>query len=205
MRFIDRTGERFGRLLVVRRAECAGRVRWECLCDCGATAIVLAESLQSGRTVSCGCFMMERHKASDNKNSTHRLSNTPTWVSWSSMKMRCTWPKFRGFHRYGGRGIQVCDRWANSFENFLADMGERPPGTTLDRFPNNDGNYEPGNCRWATHKEQSLNRSYVKLNYEKAAEIRARRAAGAPYKQLAADYGVAVGTIEGVVRGKSWI
>lgn len=75
------------------------------------------------------------------------------------MKSRCNNPNVRYFHLWGGRGIKVCDRWQNDFSAFLADMGERPPGTTLDRYPNPDGNYEPGNCRWATPKEQADNKS----------------------------------------------
>jgi len=81
-----------------------------------------------------------------------------TYHSWQAMKLRCYYPSQPGFKNYGARGIAVCDRWRNSFENFLADMGERPEGKTLDRYPNNDGNYEPGNCRWATLSEQQRNR-----------------------------------------------
>lgn len=85
-------------------------------------------------------------------------SPTPTYVSWAAMRARCTQPSHPKFALYGGRGISVCDRW-QTFENFLADMGERPEGTTLDRHPNRDGNYEPGNCRWATDSEQNSHRS----------------------------------------------
>lgn len=83
---------------------------------------------------------------------------TPTYESWSAMKSRCNNPNHDSWKNYGGRGITVCDRWLHSFENFLADMGERPEGKTLDRFPNRDGNYEPSNCRWATVAEQNANR-----------------------------------------------
>lgn len=97
----------------------------------------------------------------------HTISRAPsrTYVTWSHMIQRCTNPKRPAYARYGGRGITVCDRWLK-FENFLADMGERPDGKTLDRFPNNKGNYEPGNCRWATVTEQNQNRAYCKPKRE---------------------------------------
>ncbi len=89
---------------------------------------------------------------------TSRTSRTPTYFSWQAMKMRCLNPRHKKFYLYGGRGISVCERWLESFDNFLSDMGERPDGKTLDRYPNKDGNYEPGNCRWATQTEQLSNR-----------------------------------------------
>jgi len=92
-----------------------------------------------------------------------RTKRSPTYQSWSAMKLRCLNPNYKKFYLYGGRGIKVCDRWVESFENFLADMGQRPEGKTLDRYPNKDGNYEPGNCRWATQEEQHSNRNkYVR-------------------------------------------
>lgn len=88
----------------------------------------------------------------------HARRTSPTYYSWTAMRARCGYAKHPAFANYGGRGIKVCPRWQNSFENFVADMGERPHGKTLDRFPNKDGHYEPGNCRWATAKQQTHNR-----------------------------------------------
>ena len=92
------------------------------------------------------------------KNRTHGMTGTPTYGSWVEMKQRCLNPNDPFFHRYGGRGITICGRWLDSFENFLADMGERPKGQTLERVKP-DGNYEPGNVKWGTHAEQARNRS----------------------------------------------
>ena len=93
----------------------------------------------------------------DNTRGTKRRVRTPTYISWFSMRARTSYPKHKAFKNYGGRGIKCCEQWA-TFKGFLADMGERPVGTTLDRFPNNDGHYEPGNCRWATRKQQAANK-----------------------------------------------
>ena len=160
--FVDLTGQTFGRLFVFERAENNHwrQTQWFCKCSCGAEIITLSSSLHSGATRSCGCLRRERVSANGKLNTTHGHTiggRSRVYRSWTSMKSRCRYPRTWNYKHYGGRGIKVCDRWANSFENFLADMGERPQGKTLDRFPDPDGNYEPGNCRWATATEQNNN------------------------------------------------
>lgn len=149
-------GDRFGRLVVLRRDRNLGRqAAWLCECDCGYVAIVRGTCLRLGRVRSCGCLLRE-HPGMKPR---HGMTGTPTWNSWSSMLARCTDPNATGWKHYGGRGIRVCPQWQRGpggFERFLADMGTRPVGTSLDRI-DNEGNYEPSNCRWATPKEQRSN------------------------------------------------
>lgn len=130
---------------------------WRCACDCGAALVVKKAYLISGDTASCGC--LRREKAAALKKSHGKAHSGSTYDIWVLMRQRCNNPNANGFRYYGGRGIAVCQRW-DSFEAFLHDMGERPPGLTLDRI-NPDGNYEPGNCRWATWETQNRNKRKV--------------------------------------------
>lgn len=152
----DLSGQRFGKLLIVSLHSVARRARWRCLCDCGEIKDVLSANLLAGNTVSCGC----------QKHTVHGLWGKPEYRCWEGMIYRCTSRNATGYEYYGGRGIAVCDRWM-CFDNFLADMGPRPsPKHSLDRYPDNDGNYEPGNVRWATDPEQAWNRRKPVLSDE---------------------------------------
>lgn len=153
-------GRRIGRLVLVEKAtlDRHGNRYWRCVCDCGVEKLIVSSNLHGGDTRSCGCLRRELAKGRARTLHGHAASRTttPTYRTWKAMRRRCASPMDASYVYYGGRGIAVCERWA-SFENFLADMGERPVGMTLDRI-DPDGNYEPDNCRWATAAEQTANR-----------------------------------------------
>jgi hypothetical protein len=194
----DLTGQRFARLLVLRRDGFKGpRKAWLCLCDCGNEHRVTTSDLLNGKVQSCGCLRRDRKSTFKHG---HAASRSPSYQSWTAMNKRCRDSKHRFYHRYGGRGITICERW-ESFENFLADMGERPAGTSLDRI-DCDGHYTPENCRWSTHKEQTRNRSQPKITEEIVADIRARQ--DEKLRVLAEEYGVSEGHICMIRHGKTW-
>lgn len=149
----DLIGQRFSRLLVVEHAHSINyRHSWSCRCDCGKTVVALGSNLRTGKTRSCGCLMK-------GCNSTHGLSRLPEYAVWSTMIQRCTNKNNKRYHCYGGRGISVCEKW-RTFHEFFEDMGPRPSKNhSIDRI-NNDGNYEPGNVRWATGVEQANNKRF---------------------------------------------
>lgn len=164
-KFEDLTGQKFGFLEAIERLPNEGRfIRWKVKCVCGNERIKITAEVKRGH--SCGCWnrdcrLTHGHTFSSKTPKYLNRLRSPTYTSWRGMRNRCLNPKSEHYDDYGGRGIQICSKW-DSFENFLADLGERPFGMTLDRV-NNDGNYEPSNCRWASGSEQAKNKRSRKL------------------------------------------
>lgn len=160
---IDETGNHYGRLTVITRAENKnGQAYWKCKCECGNVITTRGTSLRKGITLSCGCLLKEISKRTikeaQKANIQHNMSNTPEYSAWTHMKQRCYNQNDIQYINYGHRGIKVCERWVNSFENFFFDMGPRPSSKhSLDRKDNNLG-YSKRNCRWATTSQQGFNK-----------------------------------------------
>lgn len=189
-RFSDLTGQRFGMLTVLRQAKSmvvknGTRAQWECLCDCGQMAVRTTGAMRT-KNPNCGCSAyswVKRHGHSYDAAG----KRSSTYTSWQNMIARCTNSSNPAFDHYDRHGIVVWDGW-RSFEQFLSDMGEAPAGTTIERV-DNEGNYEPGNCRWATRRDQANNRrTNVKFEYRGSSYTLAElaRATGRPKENLRA-------------------
>ena len=203
MKKINLIGQKFGRLTVISEAlstkSPCGRtnIRWLCKCTCGNETIVYRSSLKSNLSTSCGCYNKEIHSTLNGLSKKYKK----LYSVYNNMKHRCNDINHYAYKYYGFRGIKVCDRWLESFENFLEDMKDTyQPGLTIDRI-NNDGNYEPSNCRWSTSTEQNRNQRTTKLTLELANDI---RNSNLTYKKLSEYYNVSLMTISNIKLNKSW-
>lgn len=198
---IDLVGKDFGRwtVLEVRRTQ-NGLRAWLCRCACGTERVVLTASLVNGSSISCGCTRRDGVVVHGHA---RRGAQTATYETWLNMIRRCEDPSNLYYADYGGRGIAVCSRWRESFEAFLADVGERPAGMSIDRI-DVDGDYEPDNVRWATTVEQNQNRTSTRLVALSAILIRQFYLRGHSQRALARAFDVHCGTVSYVVRNKAW-
>lgn len=188
----DLAGATFGLMSVLWRSSRAGiKDPWDCQCACGTKMTVPRSELEGGKVQSCGCAMTPQ-KAKPRRIRSHGLSHLPTYRIWAAMKRRCYAPNSTSYASYGGRGIRVCQRWM-TFDGFYEDMGDRPPGKSIDRIDPN-GHYEPGNCRWATPSEQAKTRKPAGVSYPPTTPM--------PLIDAATDKAFKAADIEGVRRSE---
>lgn len=211
--FIDLTGKRYGRLVLISRApNHLSKVSWNYECDCGNTGTVTSQCVVHCDQRSCGCLQREAASRIGKARASHGHSRkgqrTPTYRSYSAMMERTTRRTHHAWNNYGGRGITVCERWSkgedglSGFECFLMDMGERPKGMSIDRIQNN-GNYEPNNCRWTTDTEQSRNRRAVKMKPDSVVRLR-QLALHTPIPELADRFDISRAQAYRIVKRERW-
>jgi hypothetical protein len=200
MAALDLAGRTFGAWTIIRRVERPANLKqqglfWLARCQCGNKQIHAGSKLNAGRSLNgCAqCRFPDPYEA--------RL-HEPEFQSWRGMRERCSNPNHGSFMNYGGRGIKVCPQWDKSYRTFLADMGPRPPGRTLDRI-DYDGDYTPGNCRWADYKTQSRNSRHFRLTDAQVEEIRCSLAAGERQIDVAIRYGVCRSHISNIATGRA--
>lgn len=188
-KFADLSKKRFGKLIVLERDNSKdGSIYWLCVCDCGSLKSIRGDHLKTGKIVSCGCYGKTHICVTSFK---HGKTKTSTYRCWTAMRARCEKTYDPRWSRYGGRGIKVCDRWQD-FSNFLEDMGERPSCEYSIERIDNDGHYEPGNCRWATKTEQARNRSTSRLETLNGET------------KTVAEWAEFYGMDHGLIRGRMW-
>jgi hypothetical protein len=206
----DLHGRKFGRLLVIGLAPTSTTRdrKWLCRCDCGRDAVVRTGALADGRQESCGCLHSERTAARNVRRTRHgharKAGASAEYAAWSALRRRCLNPDDRQFAHYGGRGITVCERWLESFDAFVADMGPRPsPLHSIDRIDNDSG-YEPGNCRWATAEVQNRNKRGSKLCQVAVCLIRHSAARGHTHADIAHAFDVTSSAVTHILCRNTW-
>ena len=200
-------GRKFGKLEVLsltgQVVSKSGQSRrfWLCRCECGKETKVVTHALTGGNTQSCGCM---KGLGNYGRTATHGMWATPVYRTWRGMKQRCHDKNATGYERYGGKGIKVCDRWRNSFENFFADMGDKPSHLySIDRI-DSAGDYEPRNCRWLLKYLQNRNKRNNVLTWQSAAKIKELRALGFKYAEIVEQVGASYGLVKSVCDGRIW-